>query len=399
MVQAEVASRAATSGSARRAVIWAVPSLVIVAFLPLLGVVALTDKDPADIVFDVATGTALTILALVGAVLADRAPANRIGAWLLVVVILLTAGVALGSYGAAGQAATPNAWPGASAAAAVRNFPDVFAIGIILIWIPAIFPGGTLLSARWRYLIGLSVVALMATCVSMLVVGSAGADPGSRAMADAISSFSSLIMVTCAVGALSAVVIRFRRGSPIERQQTKWFLAAAAFAVVAFPMAFAFPPNSLVGIVLFMSALFAAPLAIGIAVLRFRLYAIDRIVSRTTAYLLITGVLAAVYVGVVLGLRAVVGEVAGGGTAGVVVSTLVVASLFQPLRHRVQSAVDRRFNRHRYDAERTVGVYAGQLRDEVHLDAVVGGLAEAVRVSVAPTASGIWIRRRGLVRP
>jgi hypothetical protein len=200
------------------------------------------------------------------------------------------------------------------------------------------------------------------------------------------------------VGGLWSVGIRFRRGSQVEREQTKWFVAAVVVAVIATPVSFLAPSDTLYGVFLLMLALVVQPVAIGIAVLRYRLYAIDRIVSRTIAYALITGVLVVVYAGVVLALRAVVGEVAGGGTAGVVVSTLIVASLFQPLRRRVQSAVDRRFNRHHYDAERTVGVYAGQLRDEVHLDAVVNGLVDAARVSVAPAASGIWIRHRGDAR-
>lgn len=395
-MKTEVAARPASSGATRRAVIWGVPVLVVLVFVVLTVQAASADVVFADVVFGVVMATVVTILALVGAVLTDRAPANRIGAWLLVASILLTTGLALTNYATAGQAATPDPWPGAAVAAALGIFPTVFAVGIVLIWVPAIFPTGTLLSPRWRYLIGLSVVALLATCLAVLNPGDTVTDPGAKSAADALSAFSALALGIGFIGALSAVVIRFRRGSPIERQQTKWFLAAAAFAVVAFLAAFAVPQDTPAGIVLFGLALAAPPVAIGIAVLRYRLYAIDRIVSRTIAYALITAVLVIVYGAVVLTLRTVVGGLTGGGSAEVALSTLVVASLFQPVRRRIQSAVDHRFDRRRYDAERTVAAFSAQLRDEVHLEAVVGGLVATVRMSVAPTASGIWLRSRGL---
>jgi len=385
----------------RRAVIWGVPVLVALVFVvstiqaASANVVLTAQEASANVVFGVVMATVVTILALVGAVLTDRAPTSRIGAWLLVASILITAGLALASYAKTGQAASPDPWPGAAVAATLGIFPNVFGIGIVLIWVPAIFPTGTLLSPRWRYLMGLSVVALLTTCLSQVFPGGTDADPGAKAMADALSAFSSLTLVIGFIGALSAVVIRFRRGSPIEREQTKWFLAAVAFSVIAFLAAFAVPQDTPAGIMLYGFALAAPPVAIGIAVLRYRLYTIDRIVSRTIAYALITAVLVIVYGAVVLTLRAVVGGLTGGGSAGVALSTLVVASLFQPVRRRIQSAVDHQFDRRRYDAERTVAAFSAQLRDEVHLEAVVSELVATVRMSVAPTASGIWLRSRG----
>jgi hypothetical protein len=372
-------------------VIWGAPVLVVLVFA------ALTAANPAGLVVGVAFGTGTATLALVGAVLAERAPDNRIGAWLLVASVLITASVALESFATTGQAANPP-WPGAAIAALAGNIPMVIAVVIVLIGVPAIFPTGRLLSPRWRSLVGIMVVALLATCVSMLIAGSKVTDPGVVAAADALSAVSTCTFGIGFIGALSSVGIRFRRGSPVEREQTKWFFAATVFAVVAAPLAFLAPQDTPFGVILLMVALVAQPVAIGIAVLRYRLYRIDQIVSRTIAYVLISGVLVAVYVGFVLGLRAVVGELAGGGAAGVAVSTLVVASLFQPVRRRIQSVVDRRFNRHHYDAERTAAAFARQLREEVNLDAVLDGLVEAVRVTVAPAGSGIWIRRRGAAR-
>ena len=384
-MQAEIAVRAAPSVAARRAVVWGAPILVVLVFA------VLTAANPDELLVGLAYGVGTATVALIGAVLAGRAPGNRIGPWLLVGAMLMTLGVVLDNYGIAGQAASPP-WPGAAGVALLSNIPDVIGVVIILIGVPAIFPTGTLLSARWRLLVWIMVVAVVATCVSHIIGASPVADTGARSFSDALSAISFGFGI---IGALASVVIRFRRGSPVEREQAKWFLAATVFAVIVTPLAFTTPGDTPFGVILLMLALVAQPVAIGIAVLRYRLYAIDRIVSRTIAYVLITAVLVIVYGLLVLALRAAVGGLIGDGSAEVVISTLVVASLFQPVRSRVQSSVDHRFDRRRYDAERTVAAFSGRLRDEVHLDAVAGGLVAAVRTSVAPTTSGIWLRSRG----
>ena len=376
-VQADVAARAVPAGVARRAAIWGAPVLVLAVFA------ALTTTDPGELLVGVAFAVGTTTIALVGAVLADRAPANRIGAWLLLASILITASVALHTYATAGQAAIPS-WPGAAAVASIADIPDVIAVVIILIGVPAIFPTGTLLSQRWWILIWVTVVAVLATSVSFIV------EPGP--LADAVSGVTTVAFVIGFVGALSSVGIRFRRGSPVEREQTKWFLAATAFAFAIATLAFQAPGD--IGVILLMLALVAQPVAIGIAVLRYRLYAIDRIISRTIAYVVITVVLVIVYASVVLTLRTVVGGLIGDGSAEVVISTLVVASLFQPVRSRIQTALDHRFDRRHYDAERTVAAFSGHLRNEVHLDAVVGGLVGAAVSTVSPATSTIWLRTR-----
>ena len=356
--------------------IWGTPILIAAVFA------ALTALDPSELVAGLAFAVGTTTIAVVGGVLADRAPGNRIGAWLLMASILITASVALITYAMVGQAAIPP-WPGAAVVAPLGNIPDVIAVMIILVGVPAIFPTGTLLSQRWRILVGIMVVAVVATSISPIM--EAGR------VADALSAVSTVAFGIAFIGALSSVGIRFRRGSSVEREQTKWFVAATVFAVVIAVLAF---QTEQFGVILLMLALVAQPVAIGIAVLRYRLYAIDRIVSRTIAYVLITAVLVILYASVVLALRTAVGGLIGDGSAEVVISTLVVASLFQPVRSRIQSVLDHRFDRRRYDAERTVASFSGQLRDEVDLDAVAGGLVAAVRSSVAPTASVIWLRRR-----
>jgi hypothetical protein len=137
------------------------------------------------------------------------------------------------------------------------------------------------------------------------------------------------------------------------------------------------------------------PLSIGVAVLRYRLYDIDRVISRTLAYALITGTLVGVYAGGVMALTPLVAGMGGGSELAVAASTLAVAAAFGPVRRRVQSAVDHRFNRTRYDARRTVEAFASGLREEVDLDELSAGLVAAVRETVEPTATTLWLRSGG----
>ncbi len=138
--------------------------------------------------------------------------------------------------------------------------------------------------------------------------------------------------------------------------------------------------------------LVAMPLAIAVAILRYRLYDLDRIISRTISYVLITGVLAVTYAAVILVLQGPLGAVTGGDTITVALSTLVVAALFQPLRRRAQKVVDRRFDRARFDAERTTVAFAERLRDEVDIAAVTDDLSSTIHEVVRPASLGLWLR-------
>ena len=141
------------------------------------------------------------------------------------------------------------------------------------------------------------------------------------------------------------------------------------------------------------------PIAVGIAVTRYRLYEIDRLISRGLSWAVVSGLLLAVYAAAILLLQAVLGDVIGGQTLAVAGSTLLAAALFQPLRRRVQTAVDHRFNRARYDAERTTTDFADRLRDEVDLATVSGDIVGVVDTALHPSAIGVWIRRPGPTTP
>ena len=183
-------------------------------------------------------------------------------------------------------------------------------------------------------------------------------------------------------------------GFPIERQQLKWLLAVAALAAIFFPIAFIVPVQEIANAAFILGSLtlVAFPLAIAVAVLRYRLYDIDRIASRTISYGIITALLVGIFLAVNLALQAALSSVTSGNALAVAGSTLLAAALFTPVRQRVQRAVDRRFDRARYDADRLAIEFAERLRDEIDLSTLGNELDETVRQAFAPSSVGLWLR-------
>jgi hypothetical protein len=189
------------------------------------------------------------------------------------------------------------------------------------------------------------------------------------------------------------VVLRFRSSGGVERQQLRWVAAGAATAVLG-PLLLI--PLEAFGVLPTVDSfswplLLAVPLAIAVAVLRYRLWDLDRLISRTVTYTAVTVLLVVPYLLVV---PAASRLAEGSGSLAVAAATLAVAALFQPLRRRVQGLVDRRFNRRRYDAARTVDGFARRLRDQVDLDALHGELLGVVDQTMQPTRASLWLRRR-----
>jgi hypothetical protein len=189
---------------------------------------------------------------------------------------------------------------------------------------------------------------------------------------------------------VAALVVRFARSSGEERMQLKWCAAAALLLIVVFVASIWL--NSAAVNVLQSLAFLCLYTAIAIAVLKYRLYDIDRIISRTLAYAIITGLLIGVYAGLVLLANRVLSFHTPVTVAG---STLVAAALFSPLRSRVQRAVDQRFNRARYDADQMVAAFADRLKDAVDLDAAQADLAGVVQRALEPAHVSVWMKRRG----
>jgi hypothetical protein len=277
-----------------------------------------------------------------------------------------------------------------------------------LIWAPAIalgitlpfllLPDGRLRSRRWRLVVTAAVVG-----VAMFVVGgilspgqtSNGPDtidnpfglagvPGRVAMVVAISGL--VLYAVSLPAALVCVVLRFRASRGVERQQLRWVAAGAAVAVlVLLPL----PGGQWLPAFMTIVGLLCMPVSVAVAVLRYRLWDLDRLISRTVTYVLVTGLLVLPYL---LILPAATRLAAGSGSLAVAAATLAAAAMFQPLRRRVQDLVDRRFNRRRYDAARTVEAFAARLREQVDLDALSAELLAVVDQTVAPTRASLWLR-------
>ncbi len=206
------------------------------------------------------------------------------------------------------------------------------------------------------------------------------------------------VLVLLLLLGIASVIVRFRRSSGVERQQMKWFVAAAAvvlLAMLGMAVFFTLGMQDLANgsYFVFNIVIGLVPIAIGIAVLRYRLYEIDRLISRTIGWATVTVVLVGAFSLLVLGSSAVLEPLTGGNTLAVAGPTLVVAAHFTPLRSRVQRAVDRRFDRARYDGERLVGAF-GDLRDEVDLEVIRADVLATVDQAVRPASVGLWLRER-----
>jgi len=180
-------------------------------------------------------------------------------------------------------------------------------------------------------------------------------------------------------------VLSWRRAAGERRQQLKWLASGAAIAVFVILLA------ALLGSPVLLVGLAALPAGLGVGILKYRLYDIDRIISRTLAYAIVTGLLVGVYAGLVLLATRVL---SAHTPVAVAASTLAAAALFNPLRRRVQRAVDRRFNRARYDADKTVAAFAARLKDAVELAAVRDDLAGVVHQALEPAHVSVWISQR-----
>ncbi|MGH3203902.1 MAG: hypothetical protein ACRDP5_17890 [Streptosporangiaceae bacterium] len=209
---------------------------------------------------------------------------------------------------------------------------------------------------------------------------------------------TALVAVVCWLASLGGQVLSYRRSSGERRQQLKWLLTGSAITGVCVGISFTQTGN-LSGIlrvvsVIVLAGFLALPLSIGVAVLKYRLFDIDRVISRTLAYAIVTGLLVGVYAGIVLLATHVVSIKT---PVAVAASTLAAAALFNPLRRRVQRMVDRRFNRARYDADAAVAAFAARLKDAVDPDAARTGLLDVVHRSLEPAHLSVWISPRDSV--
>jgi hypothetical protein len=331
---------------------------------------------------------------VVGALIAARLPANPYG-W-----VWCAAGLAYASSEATGSlvrlldGSVQANW-------LLEAWGFVSFIGL-LVFVFLLFPSGRLPGSRWRWP---ARAAVTGTVLLLLLVpfmtdpadpaqtgpwalpGVAGQYVGRAALVVLYGMFGLVLL------AMASLLVRFRRAGPVERRQLTWFLYATVVngVLIVFDVVLGVLPVNLVTTVVSAAGFALLPVAVGVAVLRYRLYEIDRIVSRTVSYTMLSAGLVGLYLVVVAVLRPLLEPLTGSSALAVAGSTLAVAAVFNPARRRLQAAVDRRFDRARYDAARAVDAFAARLRVQVDLDEITAGLRDTVTVTVAPTRVGIWL--------
>ena len=368
---------------------------------------ALMGSGSTDESFLLALGALMVVSAGVGATIAWRRPGNRVGTLLVVGSVMLT------------SAAT--SWP----LLVVTNGPAALGpIGNVLAWwsplglLPAVFilfptvvfyfPDGRPPGPRWRWPFAVVAAALVAGLALQAIApwpfrpgdgrfGNPFEIPGAPMDFLAVGEAVAVLAVLAGLMlALLSIFVRFRRSKELERAQIKWLVAAVALNCVFFPLSYAtsLEPQAAFDLISVVVA-GLTPIAIGIAVLRYRLYEIDRLISRSVSWAIVTGVLATTFAVLVVGLQSPLSNVTQGNALAVAASTLAVLALFQPVRRRVQRFVDRRFDRARYDSDRTAEAFSTRIRSEVDLDAVAEDLTGSVGRALRPQAMSIWLKGSG----
>jgi hypothetical protein len=353
------------------------------------------------------TAAPFLAFATVGAVIITRRAGNRIG-WLCWAIGFTFIFSFLGS---------PDVWAALAANehrsstwALLPLLANIAWLGTLLGLLPfliLLFPTGRLLSRRWRpvawalgLVVGLYLSARLLTPgpIDPRLAGNPQNPLGvesAEGLLQLVQTLSGVAAPILILAVLASVVVRFRRARGEERQQLKWFTVAVAAELVLTPGlgAVAEQVAPVLGeLVVFPVSLSLIPIAIGIAVLKYRLYDIDRIINRTLVYGLLTVLLGAIYTAGVFGLGQLLNPVTGESALAVAASTLAVAALFQPARRRIQTTVDRRFNRRKYNAATTIQAFSTRLRDQVDLDTLASELLAVVDQTMEPTLVWVWLR-------
>jgi hypothetical protein len=383
---------------------WAVAGLTVASLVPafrLLSLVWLEDSSNAAPTLATIAPVTLAVVsaAIVGALVASRRPGHPVG-WLLLGVGLAVATNALVEpYVKYGLVVRPGSVPGARYLVPILYSSYLVGLacaGFVLL----LTPTGSLPSPRWRWWARAAAAAPVLIVLGFAVqpdplapdyLGNPLAVP---ALAPALLVAALAGMAVVGVGLLAgavSLVLRFRRARGVERLQLRWLALAAALAsaLLLAGLVAVFLGRDAVVLASLSLCLALLPLATGAAILRYRLYDLDRIISRTLAYGLLTVLLGLGYAAVVLGLGRLLPE---GSSLVVAAATLAVAALFQPLRRRIQGAVDRRFNRRRHDAARTIQAFSGRLRDQVDLEDLTAELLAVVDQTMQPTQASLWLR-------
>jgi hypothetical protein len=343
----------------------------------------------------------------VGVLVAYRQPKNLVGWLLLGIGALYATELFAGNYGVYTLVTNPGSLPGEVVGAWLTSWVWIFG-GSLVLFVFLFFPDGKLPSPRWR------PVAWLVLANTVLAVAPFAFDPGplsefservhvvnpvgiagSAGMLGVFSRASFVLLIPISLALIFAMFVRFRRARGDERQQIKWVAYGVAMFALAVIVASAWPSldGTLVGGALFLVGFLAIPTAMAVAILQYRLYDIDVVINRTLVYTALTTVLGLLYFASIALFQAVLIVLTGQTSQiAVVASTLLIAALFNPLRRRTQSFIDRRFYRKRYDAAKTLEAFSTRLREETDLDRLGGELVSVVHETMRPEHASLWLR-------
>jgi MFS family permease len=384
---------------------WLLFAAAVLLFVPA---VVLNLRRPQDADLAYTTGGLVLALAVLlfgwfGARIVARQPRHPIG-WILCAFGLIAGISAFTSeYAIYGLRSQPGAVPGGAALAWVAAWMFPFYLALLAALL-LLFPSGRPPSPRWRWVLWAAGLGNALAVVSLLTSwwprrGLALLQPrGPQAggLLGTLYNVGHWVASVAVLAAVASLVVRLRRARGVERQQLKWVVYAVVMAgcftlLLEAPTLIDLP--ELAADLMYALLIALIPVPLGLAILRYRLYDIDRLINRTLVYGLLTALLAAIYAGAVLVLGQVFGGVGGDPPSLVVAAaTLTVAALFQPARGRIQQVVDRRFNRRRYDAAKTVEAFSVRLREEVDLEALTAELLAVVHQTMQPTGVWLWLR-------
>ncbi len=383
-------------------------SLALTALSLLL--LALNLSYPNAYIFDHWFDSTLAAISFspVGAVIASRSLHSNLVGWLFCAAGLVFAVVHFASeYAIYALLAAPGSLPAGEAAAWISSWLWVVQLGLVA-YLFLLFPTGGLPGRRWRWFARLTVLLVLAGVVILAfspgpitVIGSIQNPLGVEGLPNVygfVFRLVELVMNSLMFVALISLFIRLRRARQVERQQIKWFVYATALtlsgAILTYPVSNAIGSVWLkwIAFVPLIVGVLAIPISMGIAILRYRLYEIDLIINRTLVYGSLTAILVLSYFGSVTTLQSLFGLLTGqGNTLAIVASTLAIAALFNPLRRRIQSFIDRRFYRRKYDAAKTLEAFGSKLRDETDLERIAEDLGEVVDETMQPSHISLWL--------
>jgi hypothetical protein len=350
-------------------------------------------------------------LSTVGALIASRRTGNPIG-WLFCASGLLFGVQAFaGEYALYALFVARSSLPGGVVSWWLASWVWVLATQLLL-FLFLLFPDGRLPSPRWHIVAWLIACGILLDAASFALVPGPLIESDTHGLAPVQNPFGvgsavrflnlvgivlNPLLAVLVVAPIAALFLRFWRSTGEERQQIKWVIYAVAVLTVAITVVSIWPAldGSLIGTVLFLAGFMAIPTAVGIAILRYRLYDIDLIINRTLVYGTLTATLIVVYFGGVAVTQTIFRSLTGQQEQpqlAIVVSTLVIAALFNPLRRRIQSFIDKRFYRSKYDGAKTLEAFSAKLRNETDLEALSNDLVGVVRETMQPSHVSLWLR-------